>query len=176
MSFEGVRLPASARLGAEKSGMGTMLQVVLPWFHVGISAVNIGLARAALEASVSHAKSRRYEHNGTRLADVSSIQHLLAEMSQTVSAARAYLHQTAAAIERQEPDVLLSVLQAKPVASQGALDVTAKAMRVCGGAAYARHLPVERYFRDAQAGSIMAPTNDVLKEFIGKALLGIDLF
>jgi alkylation response protein AidB-like acyl-CoA dehydrogenase len=49
-------------------------------------------------------------------------------------------------------------------------------MRVCGGAAFSKHLSVERLFRDAHAGAVMAPTVDVLHEFIGKSLLGIPLF
>ena len=91
-------------------------------------------------------------------------------------AARAYVPQAARAVDGQAPDALLPLRQVKAIASEAALQVTAKAMRVCGGAAFAKHLPVERFFRDAQAGAIMAPTNDMLKEFIGKALLGIDLF
>jgi alkylation response protein AidB-like acyl-CoA dehydrogenase len=49
-------------------------------------------------------------------------------------------------------------------------------MRTCGGAAYSRHTGIERYFRDAHAGAVMAPTNDVLREFIAKSLLGMSLF
>jgi alkylation response protein AidB-like acyl-CoA dehydrogenase len=176
MRFEGVAAAAADRLGAEKSGLTTMMQACVPWFHLGVAAVNVGVARAALDASISHAKARKYEHSGQRLADLPGIQAILAEMSETLDAARGYLHQTARAVDEQSPDVLLALLQVKPVASEAALAVTAKAMRVCGGAAFAKHLPVERFFRDAQAGAIMAPTNDVLKEFIAKVLLGIPLF
>lgn len=176
MKFAGVEVPHSERIGAEKGGMGVMLQVVLPWFQLGNAAVNIGLAGAALEASIAHAKGRSYAHSQSRLADVPAIQGLLAEMSQTVSAARAYVRETAAALDGSAPDAMLHVLQVKPIASQAAQDVTAKSIRVCGGAAFAGRLPLERLFRDAQAGAIMAPTTDVLKEFIGKALLGIPLF
>jgi alkylation response protein AidB-like acyl-CoA dehydrogenase len=49
-------------------------------------------------------------------------------------------------------------------------------MRACGGAAFSKHLSIERLFRDAHAGAVMAPTGDVLREFIGKALLGMPLF
>ena len=50
------------------------------------------------------------------------------------------------------------------------------AMRVCGGAAFGRRLTVERHFRDARAGSIMAPTTDVLYDFVAKTLLDMPLF
>jgi alkylation response protein AidB-like acyl-CoA dehydrogenase len=68
------------------------------------------------------------------------------------------------------------VLEAKAYACEMALEVTDAAMRLCGGAAFSRHLPVERNFRDARAGAVMAPTTDILYEFIGKALLGMPLF
>ena len=71
---------------------------------------------------------------------------------------------------------MLAVLAAKPSASGAAMAVTDLAMQACGGAAFSRHLSVERNFRDARAASVMAPTNDVLHDFIGKALCGMPLF
>ncbi len=56
-----------------------------------------------------------------------------------------------------------------------AIDVTDAAMRLCGGAAYSRQLPLERLFRDARAASVMAPTTDLLVDFLGKALTGQEL-
>jgi alkylation response protein AidB-like acyl-CoA dehydrogenase len=49
-------------------------------------------------------------------------------------------------------------------------------MRVCGGAAFRKDLGVERHFRDARAAAIMAPTSDVLYDFIGKAICGLPVF
>ena len=57
-----------------------------------------------------------------------------------------------------------------------ALDVTDLAMRTCGGAAFSKQLPIERVFRDSRASAVMAPTTDVLRDFIGKAVLGLPLF
>ena len=68
------------------------------------------------------------------------------------------------------------MLESKACAAETALDVTDACMRLCGGAAFSRHLPVERFFRDARAGAVMAPTTDVLYDFIGKALVGMPLF
>ena len=50
-----------------------------------------------------------------------------------------------------------------------------QAMQACGGAAMSSSLPLERYFRDARAGSVMAPTTDVLYELTGRALAGMPL-
>jgi alkylation response protein AidB-like acyl-CoA dehydrogenase len=70
---------------------------------------------------------------------------------------------------------MLTVLESKAAAAEAALLVTDLAMRTCGGAAFSRHLAVERNFRDARAASVMAPTTDVLYDFIGKSLLGMPL-
>ena len=58
-------------------------------------------------------------------------------------------------------------------AANEALDI---AMRVCGGAAFRKEVGVERLFRDARAAGIMAPTTDVLYDFLGKAVCGLPLF
>jgi alkylation response protein AidB-like acyl-CoA dehydrogenase len=50
------------------------------------------------------------------------------------------------------------------------------AMRVCGGAAFRKDVGVERLFRDARAAGVMAPTTDILYDFIGKAVCGMPLF
>ena len=65
---------------------------------------------------------------------------------------------------------------ARLAAAETALHVTDLAMRICGGAAFGRHLTVERHFRDARAGSIMAPTTDVLYDLVAKTLLDMPLF
>jgi alkylation response protein AidB-like acyl-CoA dehydrogenase len=57
-----------------------------------------------------------------------------------------------------------------------AITVLDEAMRVGGGAAYSKHLPLERLFRDARAASVMAPTTDVLVDLLGRSLTGRPLF
>ena len=79
-------------------------------------------------------------------------------------------------LEKPRETTMLRVLETKAAAGEVAIGVTSAAMRVCGGAAFSKHLSIERLFRDAHAGAVMAPTGDVLREFIGKSLLGIPLF
>ena len=69
-----------------------------------------------------------------------------------------------------------SMLEVKAAAGESAIRVTSDAMRACGGAAFSKHASIERFFRDAHAGAVMAPTGEVLREFIGEGLLGIPLF
>ena len=86
------------------------------------------------------------------------------------------LDDTVAALAVGRADAMLRVLQVKAHAAESALQVTDLAMRVCGGAAFRKEVGIERLFRDARAASVMAPTSDVLDDFIGKATLGMDLF
>ena len=70
----------------------------------------------------------------------------------------------------------LTTLNGCAAANDAALRITDTAMRVCGGAAFSEHLQVDRFFRDARAGHVMAPTADVLYDFYGKAITGQELF
>jgi alkylation response protein AidB-like acyl-CoA dehydrogenase len=79
-------------------------------------------------------------------------------------------------LERPRETTMLRVLETKAAAGEVAIGVTSAAMRACGGAAFSRHMNIERLFRDAHAGTVMAPTGDVLREFIAKAILGMPLF
>jgi alkylation response protein AidB-like acyl-CoA dehydrogenase len=79
-------------------------------------------------------------------------------------------------VEQPSEITPLYVLQARLAGIQAAVEVTDLAMKVCGGAAFSKHLPLERLFRDARAGWVMAPTVDHLEDFVGKALTGLPLF
>jgi alkylation response protein AidB-like acyl-CoA dehydrogenase len=165
------------RLTAEGAGFKAMMEIVLPWFQVGSAAVSIGIAQGAFAEAVRHTASARLEHIGDTLAaSIPGIRTRLARMNLTLDSASAYLDRALGKIEKQAPDAMLSVLGVKAVAAEAAIEVTDQAMRACGGAAFGRQLSVERHFRDARAASVMAPTTDVLYDFIGKAIAGLPLF
>jgi alkylation response protein AidB-like acyl-CoA dehydrogenase len=90
--------------------------------------------------------------------------------------ARALLLDAVEAAETSREDAMLRVLEAKAAAGEASTEVTDLAMRVCGGAAFRREAGVERHFRDARAATVMAPTTDVLYDFIGRAVCGLPLF
>jgi alkylation response protein AidB-like acyl-CoA dehydrogenase len=79
-------------------------------------------------------------------------------------------------LEKPSDITMLRVLEIKAAAGETATEVTDLAMRICGGAAFRKEEGVERYFRDARAATVMAPTTDQLYDFIGRALCGMDLF
>jgi len=110
------------------------------------------------------------------LADLATIRAYVARMRVKTDMARALLLDAIEAVEVGREDAMLRVLECKAAAGETALEVLQTAMRVCGGAAYRKDVGVERYFRDAQAASVMAPTTDQLYDFIGKAACGLPLF
>lgn len=176
VNADGVLVPASARLGPDGGGFDVMMGVVLPWFNLMNAASAIGTAQGAVAGAIRHASATRHENVGTALRDLPTIRASLARMRCRTDEARALLFDAVSAVETGRPDTMLRVLQAKAVAAEAAIEVTTLGMRVCGGAAYRREVGVERRFRDAQASSVMAPTTDVLYDFIGKAITGLELF
>ena len=171
-----VTVEDGARLGEDGAGLDVMLQTVLPCFNVLISATAVGLMRGAVKASTAHARDTRFEHSGSTLADLPTLRAQLAKMQIATDAARCLVYDTVEAIESDRSDAQLRVLECKAAASDTATQVTDMAMRVSGGAAFRRELGVERRFRDARAGSVMAPTSDHLYDFIGKAICGMPVF
>ncbi len=97
-------------------------------------------------------------------------------MSIDLECTRSYVTQAAGRLIKPADDTVLHVLGVKAAANDAALRITDAAMRVCGGAAFSEHLQIDRYFRDARAGSVMAPTADVLYDLYGKAITGQPLF
>lgn len=173
---EGVRVARDAMLGADGGGFDVMMGVVLPWFSVLNAAGSVGLMEGALARAAAHVTGTRFAHLNSSIADLPTVRAYLARARIQCDSAAALLDDTLAAIAAQRADTMLRVLEVKAHASEAALTVTDAAMRVCGGAAFRKEVGVERLFRDARAASVMAPTSDVLYDFIGKAMLGLPLF
>jgi isovaleryl-CoA dehydrogenase len=173
--FEDVAVPESSRLGNPGDGQAIVFQVVAPTFLAGLAAVNVGIAQTALEVSIEHAKTRSYPP-GQKLAEVAVIQSYLAGMAIATESAKQLVLAAASAADRADPEALPLLIEAKIAATEAAQKVTSTAMQVGGGLAYSRSLPMERHWRDARAGSVMAPTNEVLAEWLGKVLTGLPLF
>ncbi len=171
-----VDVPAGSRLGEQGSGFALMMQVVLPWFSLGNSAVSLGLATAALDAAIGHASRSRFEHLDSTLADLPTIRAYLAKAWTDLTAHRALLRETAARVADPDDGTVLAVLATKAGCNEAALRITETALRVTGGAGFSKEVGVDRPYRDARAGFVMAPTSDALFDFAGRALCGMDLF
>jgi alkylation response protein AidB-like acyl-CoA dehydrogenase len=176
LELRSVRVPPARRLGPPASGLGLMLEVTLPWFVLGSAACSVGIAGAALEAAIAHATHGRFEHLGTSLADVPGVRARLAQAAIRHRESRALLREVARQVADGSPEAQAGVLALKAAAAGMAEEVTELCLRVGGGAAYAKYGPLERHFRDARAAALMAPTTDLLHDFLGKALCGQELF
>ena len=159
------------------AGFQAMLDVVLPQFNLGSAAVALGLCRAVVAATATHLKSARFEHLGQSLGEsLPTLRAQLAIMQIDTDGLLARVDDLVEHLERPRDTTLLRVLETKAAAGDIAIGVTSTAMRVCGGAAFSKRMIIERLFRDAHAGAVMAPTGDVLREFIARAVLGMPLF
>jgi alkylation response protein AidB-like acyl-CoA dehydrogenase len=177
LTLRSVRAPGEQRLGEPGSGFGLMMSATLPWFCLGSAASSVGIAGAALDAAAIHASGARLAHlGGTSLAEMPTVRTHIAAAKVRHLQARAHLYEVARQVEEADPAAELGVLAVKAGAAEMALGVTDEAMRVGGGAAYSRHLPIERHFRDARAASVMGPSTEVLYDFVGKVATGQDLF
>jgi alkylation response protein AidB-like acyl-CoA dehydrogenase len=173
---EGVVVPASARLGDDGAGLDIALGTALPTFLVGNAAFSIGLMEALVGEAAAHLTGSRLEHLDQTLAQQPIPRAEFARLRTRTDEARAFLTDTLAALGSGRPDATLRVLQVKAVAAEASSDVADGVMRLCGGAAFRKDVGVERRFRDSLAARVMAPTTDALRDFVGRATLGLPLF
>jgi alkylation response protein AidB-like acyl-CoA dehydrogenase len=153
-----------------------MMGVVLPYFQLMNAAASLGTMEAATTKAAAHVGGAQLQHLGQSLADLPTIRAYVARMRIKTDMVRALLLDTISALESGSAETMLRVLEVKAAAGETATEVTDLAMRVCGGAAFRKEVAVERHFRDARAATVMAPTTDVLYDFIGKAVCGMPLF
>lgn len=176
VTLDKITVRRSDLISALGEGPKVILEVVLPWFAVGTAAMANGLCRAALQRTTDHLIGTGFAHDGSKLRDLPTLRARLAQMSVRTEASRSLLGYTLERLESPDKSTPLLVLQSRLAALEAAVEVTDLAMKACGGAAFSRHLGIERLFRDARAGWVMAPTVDHLNDFIGKALTGLPLF
>ena len=151
--------------------------MVLPLFNLGTAAVALGFAAPRWRGR--RRISRALDSSIWARASARACRRLraqLATMQIDTDGLAARIDDLVDHLERPRETTMLRVLETKAAAGDVAIAVTSAAMRVCGGAAFSKHMAIERLFRDAHAGAVMAPTGDVLREFIGKAVLGMPLF
>jgi alkylation response protein AidB-like acyl-CoA dehydrogenase len=176
VTARGVRIPRENLLGADGGGFDVMMGVVLPYFQLMSAGFSTGTMEAATTKAAAHVAGTRLEHLGAALADLPTVRAYVARMRVKTDMCRALVADALTALETGREDAMLRVLEVKAAAGESATEVTELAMRVCGGAAFRKEVGVERHFRDARAATVMAPTTDVLYDFIGKAVCGLPLF
>lgn len=171
-----VQVPRSAMLGADGQGFEIMMSIVLPVFAVLSAACSNGLMSGAIRRTVEHVTSTRHSDTGAVLSELPTIRNYIARMRVKADLSDALLGDTLAAVTAKRADTMVRIVECKAAAGESANEVLDLAMRVCGGAAFRKEVGVERLFRDARAAGVMAPTTDVLYDFLGKAVCGMPLF
>ncbi|WP_300007633.1 acyl-CoA dehydrogenase family protein [Pseudonocardia sp.] len=172
---EGVPVAATAGLGDDGAGLDIALGVVLPTFLVGNAAFSVGLMEALVGSAAAHLTSSRLEHLDQTLAQQPIPRVEFARLRTRADEARAFLADTLTALAEGRPDATLRVLQVMAVAAEASSEVADGVLRLCGGAAFRKEVGVERRFRDSLAARVMAPTTDALRDFVGRATLGLPL-
>jgi len=170
--FDGVRVPDSARLGAEGAGFKVAMSA-LDNGRISLAAGAVGFGQACVDASVAYASERR--QFGKQLAQFQLIQELIAEMAVETEAARMLAWRAAALADRGE-SYTLAASQAKYYASEVAVRAANAALQVHGGYGYVDEFPVARYLRDARVLTLYEGTSQIQKLLIGRALTGESAF
>ena len=166
IAFRDLFVPDDQVLGDPSQGFIYALRG-LDGGRLGIGALAIGIAQAALEHALAYAAERK--QFGRAIKDFEGMQFKLANMATRIEAARALLYRAAAARDAGEPVTRLASM-AKLFASEMAMYVTTEAVQVFGGYGYVKEYPVEKLFRDAKVTEIYEGTSEVQRVVIAREL------
>jgi alkylation response protein AidB-like acyl-CoA dehydrogenase len=170
--LERVRVPDSARLGAEGEGFKVAMSA-LDNGRISLAAGCVGIAQGCLDASVAYAQERT--QFGKPIAGFQLVQELLADISVEADAARLLTWRAAALADRGERHTLESSV-AKYYASEVSVRAANAAVQVHGGYGYVDEYPVGKYLRDARVTTLYEGTSQVQKLIIGRHLTGESAF
>jgi butyryl-CoA dehydrogenase len=163
--LEECRVPKGNILGGEGDGLKVALSCI-DRGRVAISAVGVGVAQAALDASITYSKRR--SQFGRSLSELQAIQFMIADMATEVDAARLLTYRAACMMDagsRFTREASMAKLYSSEVAMRAALN----AVQIHGGYGLSREGPVERYMRDAKALAIMEGTSEIQRLVIGRS-------
>src|SRR5690349_16067559 len=169
LRFDGARVPAGNLLGTQGDGFRTFLKI-LDGGRISIGALAVGLAQAALDASIPYAQTR--EQFGRPIGSFQGVAFMVADMATEVEAARSLVWK-AAWLKDQGRDYGLVAAEAKLFASEVSSRATNAAIQIHGGYGYTTDYPVERYLRDAKLTEIGEGTSQVQRLVIARKILNL---
>jgi Acyl-CoA dehydrogenases len=167
--FDGVRVSAANRVGAEGDGFDLAMRT-FDRSRPGIAAQAVGIAQGALEVATAYARERR--QFGQRIGDFQMIGAMLADMDAATEAARQLLYKACTEIESGAAGASRWSAMCKLVAGDTAMRVTTDAVQVLGGYGYIDEFPVERMMRDAKITQLYEGTQQIQRLIIARDLLG----
>lgn len=166
--FENCRVRKSQLLGEEGKAFRGLMTV----FNSTrlINATNgLGIARSALEASVTYSKQR--VQFGRPIGAFQGLRWMIADMAAKLDAARLMIHRAAWMVDQGLP-CRKEVSMAKLIANEAAVEVTRQALQIHGSYGYSTEYPVERYLRDALVWPIGGGTVQIQRDLIAREILG----
>jgi alkylation response protein AidB-like acyl-CoA dehydrogenase len=169
LRFDGARIPASNLLGERGDGFRMFLKI-LDGGRISIGALAVGLAQAALDASIPYAQTR--EQFGRPIGSFQGVAFMVADMATDIEAARALVWK-AAWLKDQGRDYGLVAAEAKLFASEVSSRATNAAIQIHGGYGYVTDYPVERFMRDAKLTEIGEGTSQIQRLVIARKVLGL---
>lgn len=168
--LDDVRVPRENLLGELHHGFVNALEV-LDGGRIGIAALAVGLARAALEDSLQYSKNRM--QFGQPISSFQAIQFKLADMATAIDAARLLTYRAAFLADQGKP-FTKEASMAKVYSAEAAVRAANQAIQIHGGYGYITEYPVERYFRDAKLCEIGEGTSEIQRLIIAREILGRD--
>jgi acyl-CoA dehydrogenase len=168
LSFDSVRVPATAMVGAPGEGFRVGMEV-LNLFRVTVGAAALGLARRALDEALDFATLRRLG-NGT-LADNAVTQAKLADMATAIDASALLVYRAAWQQDEGGTDNRRAAAMAKLSATESAQKVIDDAVQLHGGAGVTKGVTVERLYRDIRALRIYEGASEVQRQIIARDML-----
>jgi alkylation response protein AidB-like acyl-CoA dehydrogenase len=172
LSLDGVRVPASAMLGAEGKGFSVAMSALAKG-RMSVAAGCVGIAQGCLDAAVRYSTERT--QFGKPIASFQLVQQLIAQIAVDLHASRLLTWRVADLIDRGEQFATESNM-AKLHASEAAVRAANNALQVFGGYGYVDEYPVGKYLRDARVMTLYEGTSQIQQLLIGRALTGINAF
>jgi len=165
--FSDCRIPKGNRIGKRGAGFVGAMKI-LDGGRVSISALGVGLAQGAFEASLTYSKERR--QFGQRISEFQAIQHKLTDMATEIEAARLLTFQAAWMLDQGQRVTKASSI-AKLFSSEMAVRVANEAVQVFGGYGFTKDYPVEKYYRDVKLLTIGEGTSEIQRMVIARQIL-----
>jgi acyl-CoA dehydrogenase len=168
LSFDGCRVPAANRLGAEGEGFKLAMRS-LDIFRTSVAGAALGFGQRALDEAMAHAIARPIF--GKVLADLPLVQAGLADMATELDAARLQTYKAAWLRDHDDQVPTKDIAMAKMSATESAQRVIDRAVQMFGGRGVTRGEVVEHLYRDIRALRIYEGATEVQKLIIARELL-----
>ena len=167
ISFNDVEIPVENLLGEENKGF-KLAMMTLDRTRPGVSAMAVGIARAAFEFASDYAKER--VQFGVPIAMHQAIQFMIADMATKIEAARLMVWKSGVLLDQGQRNTLLSS-HAKRFAADSAREVAVDAVQVYGGYGFIKEYPVEKLMRDAKIMQLYEGTSQIQRLVIAREVL-----